>query len=50
MWTLNIKSDNGVYLCFRCGKYGNWSNFVKQVIGFYGGEEQKYKILDKKEY
>lgn len=19
MWTLNIKSSNGVYLCFRCG-------------------------------
>ena len=28
MWTLNIKSENGIYFCFRCGNYGNWTNFV----------------------
>lgn len=42
MWTLNIKGSNGVFMCFRCGKYGSWNDFVRQLIG----EEQRTNDLN----
>ncbi len=33
MWTLNIKTHTGIYLCFRCGESGNWMDFIKKVQG-----------------
>lgn len=32
MWTLNIKQNSGAYLCFRCGSYGSWTDFVKLLL------------------
>ena len=33
MWTMNIKKENGLYYCFRCGEHGNWNRFVQLLIG-----------------
>lgn len=32
LWTLNIKSENGAFLCFRCGNSGSWTDFVKEQM------------------
>ena len=32
MWTLNLKGDDGAFLCFRCGNSGNWPDFVKSLM------------------
>lgn len=32
-WTLNFKTESGVFMCFRCGSVGSWQNFVRKVQG-----------------
>lgn len=33
MWTLNVKSSDGAFYCFRCGEHGGWSTLVSKLIG-----------------
>ena len=33
LWTLNFKPNSGAYLCFRCGSYGSWHDFIRNFIG-----------------
>ena len=33
LWTLNFKSDDGAFLCFRCSNYGSWFDFIKAFLG-----------------
>ena len=33
LWTLNLKENNGAFLCFRCSTHGSWYDFVRQVMG-----------------
>lgn len=33
LWTLNMKENNGAFLCFRCSTHGSWYDFVKFVMG-----------------
>ena len=33
LWTLNLKENNGAFLCFRCGTHGSWYDFVRFVLG-----------------
>ena len=47
-WTLNIKSNSGAFLCFRCGNYGSWNEFVRNFIadGLYSISEEKVVVDD----
>jgi len=33
LWTLNLKENNGAFLCFRCNTHGSWYDLVRQVLG-----------------
>jgi twinkle protein len=33
LWTLNLKENNGAFLCFRCGSHGSWYDFVRYILG-----------------
>ena len=33
LWTLNFKPESGAYLCFRCGSYGSWHDFLRNFMG-----------------
>lgn len=32
-YTLNFKPNDGAFLCFRCGSYGSWYDFVRYMLG-----------------
>lgn len=33
MWTLNVRSSDGAFYCFRCGENGGWSTLVSKILG-----------------
>ena len=32
MFTFGIRTDTGVYNCFRCGNTGTWFQFKNQIL------------------
>lgn len=33
LWALNIKSNSGAFICFRCGTKGSWFDFKNILVG-----------------